>query len=314
MRIISLLASGTELVCELGAGHQLIGRSHECNHPEWVTLLPSVTRPAFLTDQDSAAIDAEVRRRVRNGEPMYDVDAERISHLQPDVMITQQHCRVCAVSPADFPMCKSGDAGDIAAQTLTLEANDLEAIFAGFRQVADAIGRTQQGYDLIEQYRQRLAALPGPDPAGPRVAIIEWADPLFTCGNWVPQLIEQAGGRPVLCHAGERSGTICWSDLLEADPDWIILAPCGYPLARACAELPLLQTQPGWDELAAIRHGRIAIADGDRYFNRSGPSIIDTAEMLAEIMHGLVPQGRHSTRGVTWIGWTEIEQNRAASL
>ena len=291
MRIVSLLASGTELVCELGAGRRLVGRSHECQRPHWVRDLPAVTAPTFPTDGSSEAIDAEVKRRVQAGEPLYRVDRALLEQLEPDLLITQEHCRVCAVSPADL---EKGGPPPPGATAVTLEAQDLPAIFRGFRSVAAALGMPEAGDRLLAGYRRRLERLGGTGE-GPTLLVIDWVRPLFLAGNWVPQLVFHAGARPVGMEEGSRAGQASWAQVRRLDPDWIVVAPCGYGLERTRREVPLLEQYPGWKELRAVRAGRVALADGDRYFNRSGPSVVETAEILHEILWG-----GHRFRGEAW--------------
>ena len=284
MRIISLLAGGTEIVCALGAGDELVGRSHECDNPAWVRRLPCCTRAAFNTEMTSREIDAEVRRRLKAGEPLYQIETAKINELRPDVLIAQAHCDVCAVTPAD--VARSGQ--PIGCRVLSLQAGSIAGIMADVRSIADAIGRPDAGLRLltelmarIESVRQAIASR-----RRPTVALIEWTDPIFVTGNWGPELVEAAGGTPVLCAAGKHSRAIEWETVRESDPDVLIIAPCGFDSPRALRELPTLERYPGWFDLRAVKSRNVFSADGNLYFNRSGTTIADTAEILADILHG----------------------------
>lgn len=286
MRVVSLLASATEIVCALDAGDTLVGRSHECDNPEWVSRLPRCSEPAFDVLGPSRAIDAEVRRRLRAGEPLYHVANDRIRALRPDLVIAQTHCEVCAVTPAAVerdPSCLTEF------RLVGMSAFSLDDISASIAAVADALGRSAQGQDVIARERARLDAVHrafAPLPR-PTVALIEWTDPMFVMGNWMPELVRVAGGEPVLGHPGELSRGESVSQLVEADPEFVIVAPCGFPLERALAERPVLEAYPGWRDLRAVRAGHVAIADGNRYFNRSGMTVGRTAEIIAQILHGV---------------------------
>lgn len=293
-RIVSLLASATEIVCALGAGDRLVGRSHECDNPEWVTRLPACTRPAFDTSVGSAAIDAEVRRRLRAGEALYEVDAGLLARLQPDLLIAQSHCEVCAVTPAD--VLRSDAAA--AQRTLSLAAACLADIYDDVLAVGRALELEAAADRLVGGMRGRIArvsaAVRGRAPA--RVVVLEWTAPVFAIGNWGPELVAAAGGLSLLGDSGVHSQARAWQDVRAVDPDWLIVAPCGFSLPRTLADVPVLEALPGWSDLRAVRAGRVVLADGNRYFNRSGITVVDTVELLAEIFHGW-PAG---LRGSAW--------------
>lgn len=288
MRVVSLLASGTEIVCALGAADSLVGRSHECDNPEWVRSLPTCTRPAFDVNVSSGQIDAEVRRRLKAGEPLYHVDTDLIRRLKPDLLITQSHCEVCAVTPGDV---ERAGCGALASQVLAISAGSVDGIFDGIRVIAQSLGTPHSGSDLIASMQRRIQTVTKAvqhRPA-PTVVMLEWTDPIFSMGNWGPELVEAANGKILLGEKGEHSRAIPWDHVRKADPDYLIVAPCGYGLARAIAEAPLLESLPGWSDLRAVRKGQVAFADGNRFFNRSGTTIVETVEIIAEILHGLPP-------------------------
>ena len=294
MRVVSLLASGTEIVCALGAGESLVGRSHECDNPPWVATLPMCTRPAFDIAMSSGQIDAEVRRRLKAGEPLYHVDTELIDSLEPDLLITQEHCEVCAVTPADV-----GRAGCVVAgQVVALRAGSLEGIFDGVAAIGHALGREGAAARVVNHIRHRIGAVyeAVKHRRAPSLIMLEWTDPVFAMGNWGPELVDAANGRLVLGERGEHSSAIDWKRVREADPEWLIVAPCGFDLERTRREVPTLEALPGWSDLRTVRDGKVVLADGNRYFNRSGTTIVETVEILAEILHGY-PAGH---RGKAW--------------
>jgi iron complex transport system substrate-binding protein len=285
MRVVSLLASGTEIVCALDAGERLVGRSHECDNPAWVRSLPQCSEPAFDVSVSSREIDREVNRRIRSGEPLYHVQMERIRELMPDMILAQVHCEVCAVTPRD--LIQDG-IRPVEAQVVPLSASTLDDIFEGMMQVARALGLTAKGRDLVEKERTRLDAVrrKTSGKSRPSVVVLEWTDPIFAMGNWGPELVRIAGGEPLLGNDGLYSSPISADLLREADPDFLIVAPCGFDLDRSWREQSVLEALPWWDELKAVQEGKVAFADGNRLFNRSGMTVTETAEVLAEILHG----------------------------
>jgi iron complex transport system substrate-binding protein len=301
-RIVSLLASGTELVCALGLGEWLIGRSHECDHPAWVTRLPAVSHPSFDITGSSREIDERVRERLRAGQPLYEVDDALLLQLSPDVLITQTHCEVCAVSPADFTRQLAPKLER--KQVLTLSGGTLSAILQDFVDVATVLGRPEAGKALVEAIRARLDELARTTralPHHPSLVCLEWIEPPFAMGNWGPELVELAGGTNLLGQAGAHSTTTPWSALREADPEVLVIAPCGFGIERTLGEVARLEQQPGWQELRAVRNEQVYVADGNLYFNRSGPSLFETPQILAEILHPSVLSPAH--RGRAWRRW-----------
>lgn len=297
MRIVSLLASGTEIVCALGAGESLAGRSHECDNPEWVRSLPACSEPAFDISVSSRAIDAEVNRRIRAGEPLYRIHMDRIRELEPDLIIAQSHCEVCAVTPGDVE--RSGCAVPLAT-VLGLSAGSVDGIFESIGEIARAIGREEAARTVIECERQRLANVRDKtaNRLRPSVVMLEWADPVFAMGNWGPELVEIANGELLLGKAGEFSRAIPFDELQRADPEVVIVAPCGFSLDRTLHERNVLEQHPGWASLRAVRARKVAYADGNLFFNRSGMTVAQTAEIIAEILHGVVFDA--PTRGKYW--------------
>ena len=301
-RIVSLLASGTELVCALGAGDRLVGRSHECDYPEWVKKLPAVSRPTFDITGTSRAIDERVRTRLRDRLPLYEVDDAAIASLAPDVLVTQTHCEVCAVSPAD--LAHGGSPLLTRKQVVALETGSLEAILEGFRAVARVLDLEQACDALVGGIRTRMADLAARTRplTRPTVVCLEWTDPVFAMGNWGPEIVALAGGTSLLGNTGQHSASIAWEAVQQADPEILVVAPCGFGVARTLGEMPALAANPGWRDLRAVREGRVFVADGNIHFNRSGPSVFETPWLLAEILHPDQFPARH--RGTWWVPWT----------
>jgi iron complex transport system substrate-binding protein len=297
MRIVSLLASATEIVCALGAGEMLVGRSHECDNPAWVRSLPACSSPAFDIAVSSGEIDAEVRRRLRSGEPLYHIHGELIRELHADVLITQSHCEVCAVTPSDVE--RSG-ACLPAAHQVALSASSLEEICQGILRIGQALGLEGRAEAVVRGERERLDKVRENVSRFRRstVVMLEWADPLFAMGNWGPELVEIANGELLLGKKGEYSAAIASEQLRDADPEYLIVAPCGFNLQRSLRELGVLERHPWWRDLQAVRNGNVAFADGNLFFNRSGMTVSQTAEIIAEILHGVSFGGR--TEEVSW--------------
>jgi iron complex transport system substrate-binding protein len=297
MRIVSLLASATEIVDALGAGEWLVGRSHECDNPPWVKKLPMCTRPAFDIAVSSKDVDTEVRRRVMAGEPLYHVDSALIDSLKPDLVIAQEHCEVCAVTPAD--VARAGCAAVLS--VLALQAGSVQEIFRGVESIGDALGREHEAAALMSSMRGRMEAVHSAVKhlRAPTVVALEWTDPVFAMGNWGPELIEAANGRLLLGNPGAHSASVDWKMVRDADPEWLVIAPCGFDLARTLRDVPVLEALPGWFDLRAVNYGKVALADGNRYFNRSGTTIVETVEILAEILHGY-PNGHWGEAWVTY--------------
>jgi len=297
-RVVSLLASGTELLDAIGAGDCLVGRSHECDSPAWVKRLPSISRPTFDVTGSSAETDRRVREKLARGEPLYEIDRARLEALAPDLVIAQSHCEVCAVTASQLDAAHSWP-GLEGLATVSMSGGSLAGILHDFALVSRAVGRAAEGAALCARLRDgaeawRRATAPLPRP---RVLCLEWTDPPFPMGNWGPELVDLAGGECLLGRAGEHSAAVAWDEVVAADPEVLVVAPCGFDRARAEAELPALARRPGWDRLRAVRDGRVYAADGNRYFNRSGPTVFETVAVLAEILHPRVFEARYEASG-----------------
>jgi iron complex transport system substrate-binding protein len=302
-RVVSLIASATEIVCALGFEDQLVGRSHECDFPESVKRLPVCTEPKFDVEGSSYEIDQRVKAVLQEGLSVYRVHADLLKQLSPDVIVTQSHCEVCAVSQRDVERAVCDWLG-ARPKVVSLAPNALADVWESFRQVAAALDAEGRGEDLIRRLQQRISAIADRAralPAQAGVAYVEWIDPLMAGGNWMPELVEQAGGVNLFGEAGKHSPWMTWDELRDRDPDVIFVAPCGFDLGRTRREMPALTGRPGWQEMRAVRGGRVYLADGNQYFNRPGPRLVESLEILAETLHsGAFSFGHEGT------GWQEL--------
>ena len=300
MRIVSLLGSSTEIVCALGMESHLVGRSHECDFPPSVRRLPPLTEPRMDVRLPSAAIDRQLKDLLREALSIYRVDAEALRELRPDVVVTQTQCEVCAVSERDVA-CALETWLDGRPQIVSLRGADLEGVWQDFRSVAGALGVPERGEQLLQRLQARIQAIATratSQPETPTVACLEWIDPLMASGNWVPELVRLAGGRNQFGEAGRHSPWLAWEELVAADPDVIVVLPCGFDLERTRTEMPALVQRSEWSRLRAVRTQRVALADGNACFNRPGPRLVESLEILAEIFH---PHGfDFGHRGVGW--------------
>jgi iron complex transport system substrate-binding protein len=287
-RVVSLLPSLTEIVCALGAGQRLVGRSHECDHPPAVTNLPVLTAPRFATSpaDGSANVDARVRALLRDALSPFSVDVARLRALAPDLILTQDQCRACAASLGDLEDALGAWLGR-APRVVSVAPGSLGEVFEAVRQVASALELPAAAERLLAELGARITTIgerTGARAPRPRVAVIEWLDPLMTAGHWLPELVAIAGGEPLLAHNGRPSRWIAFDELRAADPDVIVVAPCGYPLATTRREHSRLTTLPGWRTLRAVQGAQVFLADGNQYFNRPGPRLVESLEILAEIL------------------------------
>jgi iron complex transport system substrate-binding protein len=284
-RIVSLLPSATEIAVALGLGDCLVGRSHECDYPAFVRELPVCTSTKIEKGLTSQQIDDRVQEVVRQGLSVYTVDTELLRALRPDLILTQSQCAVCAVTPADLTDALREWTGT-APQLLSLAPDTLGDVWGDFARVGDAAGVRAQADAAVRMLQARLDALSKQAARGerPTVAAIEWIEPLMAAGNWVPELIEIAGGKPLFATTGQHSPWLDWADLNAADPDYIVAMPCGYQLPQTLADLDPLVKHMGWSNLSAVRAGRVFAADGHHFFNRPGPRLVESAEILASIL------------------------------
>ncbi len=286
-RIVSLLPSTTEIACALGFQQALVGRSHECDFPPGVEHLPILTEPKLDASATSARIDDRVKQLVRDGLSVYRVDAEKLRELRPTVILTQDHCQVCAASLRDVEEALTTWLGE-RPRVLSLNPNGLEEVWNDISRVASELGVEARGRDYVAELGERVAGIAEQTVRirhRPSVACVEWIDPLMAAGNWVPELVTLAGGNSAFGEKGEHSAWLEWESLRAADPEVIALLPCGFDIERTRRELGPLIAQPGWGNLRAVQAGRVFITDGNQYFNRPGPRLFESLEILAEILH-----------------------------
>ncbi|HJT58537.1 MAG TPA: cobalamin-binding protein [Ktedonobacteraceae bacterium] len=315
MRIVSLLASATEMVAALGCLDQLVGRSHECDYPPTVLELPVVSKVQINVEGSSAEIDAQIKALAElqrtsaestasfDNAPtqsedaalralsIYAIDVKQLQELRPDVIFTQTQCEVCAVSERDVTRAVQQLTG-LEPRVVSLAPYRLSDVWEDVLRVGAALGRREQAETLIDGYRKGLARLEKiagtfvKESGKPQVAVLEWLDPLMGAGNWTPELVAYAGGEHVFGEVGLHSPWLSWEELQEADPDVLVLSPCGYTIERTLVDVPLLEKHPVWRNLTAVRNGRVYAIDGNAYINRSGPRLVDSAELLGRVIWG----------------------------
>jgi iron complex transport system substrate-binding protein len=286
-RIVSLIASATEIVCALGFEDQLVGRSHECDYPPSVKRLPVCTAPKLNVHASSAEIDRQVKTLVERALAVYDVDAPLLERLEPDVIVTQSQCEVCAVSLRDVERAVCSWL-QRCPRLVSLKPDALADVWRDIEDVATALDAPDRGAELVERLKARMAMVAEKargQAERPRVACVEWVEPLMAAGNWVPELVELAGGVNLFGVAGKHAPWMTWEQLVEADPDAIVFMPCGYDIQRTRQDVPLLEAKPGWGGLKAVRSGRVYVTDGNQYLNRPGPRLAESLEILAEVLH-----------------------------
>ncbi len=287
LRLLPLISSATEIVHALGLGEFQIGRSHECDFPPTVLKLPICTRPAIPVNGSSREIDALVKDRVRQALSVYDVDAELIRELNPSHIITQTQCEVCAVSLADVERTLQADFRT-QARVISLEPYALKDLWADIRRVAEACDSGEQGERLISSLQSRMNSIQqkaAAAPGCPSVAAIEWLEPLMAGGNWVPELIQMANGRNLFGIAGQHAPWMTWEQLVEANPDAIVVLPCGFDIPRTRSEMHWLTEREGWCELSAVQARNVFLCDGNQFMNRPGPRLVESLQIFAEILH-----------------------------
>lgn len=284
MRIVSLVPNGTEILFALGAGEQVVGVSHECDYPEEARRRPVLTGSALRSGMSAAEVDAAVSAQVGGGESLYTLDEARIAELAPDVIVTQQLCPVCAVSTAQvdgavrpLPRCP---------EVVSLDPKTLGDVLADIRRVGELTGRTAEAAALVSELARRLdgvrAAVAG--RPRPRVLALEWLDPPFAGGHWVPEMIEIAGGTNLVGRPGGHSARLTWDQLAELDPDVIVAMPCGFDEAGAREQIATVADRPEWRSLRAVREGPVHPVDANGCFSRPGPRLVDGIERLAGIL------------------------------
>jgi iron complex transport system substrate-binding protein len=288
-RIISLVPNGTEILFALGAGDEVVGVSHECDYPAAARTRPILTGSALTPGMSAAEVDAAVAAQVRNGLSLYTLDEARIAALAPDLIVTQELCPVCAVSTEQVgdalrPLPRCPD-------LLSLDPRTLAGVFADIARVGEATRRTAAAEALLaalerrlEAVRARVAGLPRP-----RVLALEWLDPPFAGGHWVPEMIERAGGIDAVARPGDPSARLTWEQVAAADPDVLVVMPCGFDASGAQEQISTISERPEWQALRAVRDGRVYAVDANGCFSRPGPRLVDGIETLARCFHGPTP-------------------------
>lgn len=285
MRIISLVPNGTEILFAVGAGEQVLGVSHECDFPPEARTRPILTGSALTPGMSPSEVDQAVSAQVGSGLSLYTLDEARIADLEPDLIVTQQLCPVCAVSTEQVngavrPLPRCPD-------LLSLDPKTLEDVLADIRRVGEATGHTAEAEALLAGLEQRLDAVRSRvvDRPRPRVLALEWLDPFFAGGHWIPEMIEIAGGADVVARPGDHSRRLTWEEVQTLDPDVLVVMPCGFDEAGASDQIGLLADRPEWRALRAVREGRVHPVDANGCFSRPGPRLVNGIETMARIFH-----------------------------
>jgi iron complex transport system substrate-binding protein len=299
-RIISLLPSATEIVCALGLQDELIGRSHECDYPPEVQGLPICSQPRFEPVGSSAAISHEVRTVLQEALSLYRVNVDRIRTLKPHTIITQSQCAVCAISTDELRAALHEVLQQDDIHIIDLNDDSLDSVLDNMQRVADTLGAHRLGEELVRRMRDSFAAVEGRAghlPDKPRIAYLEWIEPMMPAGHWMKTLVTMAGGANVF-HDLPRP-RIGFDELVAQDPDCLFIAPCGFSIGRSLEDIHFLESHTAWQDLKAVRGHQVFIGDGNHYFNRPGPRLVDSLEILAEILHPELFKPQHRPSG--WI-------------
>jgi iron complex transport system substrate-binding protein len=305
MRIVSLLPSLTELVCALGHGDELVGVTHECDFPPGVERLPHLTQSAIPAGASSSEIDALVSAQQGS---LYELDGDRLAELAPDLILTQEQCDVCAVNEETVREIAAGLPGP--PRVLSVNPTTLDEVFAMFRRVGDAIDARNEAESLIAGFKltfgeaARLRKVAGLGSRPPRrVLVLEWLDPPFSAGHWIPELIERAGGAEVIGVAGVPSARITWKQVVASRPEVVIVAPCGCSLGRAEEDLRAIEDRPEWRDLPAVRNGAVVVVDGAAYFSRPGPRLETSFRIAAAAIDPEACGALAPPEGQGWRRW-----------
>jgi len=301
--IVSLIPSGTEMVCALGCQEDLKGRSHECDFPNGISHLPICTAPNISVNGTSQEIHDRVSGMLQDALSVYRVEVETLRTIKPDIIVTQTQCDVCAVSFTDVERALK-ESLDIEPTLITLHATNLQGVWDDLLRVAQGVGKAKEGRQLLSSYQTRIAAIAERCRKGkthPSVACIEWMEPLMAAGNWIPELVQLAGGQSVFGEPGAHAPCVTWETLAEANPDMLVLMPCGFSMPCIEEEMRILTKNPVWPTLKAAQNGHVYVTDGNQFFNRPGPRLVESLEIFAEIFHPTRFQFGHS--GTGWRQW-----------
>jgi iron complex transport system substrate-binding protein len=289
-RIASLLASATEILYGLGLGDRVVAVSHECDFPQEAATRPRVTRTHVDAERSSAEIDTQVHALTTAQSALYSIDVEQLVALRPDLIVTQAQCDVCAVRYADVLDAVATRQELSQTHVVALNPHTMDDVLEDIRRVGEATGTSREAVQYVNRLQGRIDAVRNVAAAistdkRPRVVAIEWIEPLMVAANWMPQLIDWAGGQQNLTQAGDHSAYSRWDDVRACDPEVIVIMPCGFDLQRTLQEWPVLRSLPGFAETSAVRNGRVYAVDGNAYFNRSGPRMVESLEILAHLVH-----------------------------
>lgn len=287
LKIVSLLPSATEIVAALGLTESIVGRSHECDYPVEIKNRPVCTQARLDSKKPSGKIHDDVTSIVQSALSIYQINIDALQQLQPTHIITQDQCDVCAVSLAEVEKAVAS-LGENHPKIISLQPNVITDLWADIERVADQLGvesrhvveNLEARVKICAQKTQKLSIM-----ERPKVACIEWTDPLMIAANWIPELVTFAGGQCLFSVAGKNAPQVTWETLVATNPDVIIFMPCGFDLERTRTEAMLLKNRPEWQNLHAVQSGRVYVTDGNSYFNRPGPRLVDSVEILAEILH-----------------------------
>ncbi len=286
LRIVSLLPSATEIIDCLGLTNYLVGRSHECDYPPAIKNLPVCTEARLNSDKKSGEIDADVQTLMQKALSIYRIKTEVLEQLQPTHILTQDQCDVCAVNLPEVERAIA-QLTNSNPQIISLQPDLLKEVWDDIERVAKTLG--VEAKPILDKLQRRIDAISNRVQVliteKPTVVALEWTEPLMVGANWIPELIEIAGGEPLLSVKGEHSPYLFWESLIDVDPEIIVIMPCGFNLERTAQESKILTKHPAWKTLTAVKNGQVFITDGSAYFNRPGPRLVDSAEILAEIFH-----------------------------
>lgn len=301
MKIVSLLPSATEIVCALGLRNALVGRSHECDFPKGVRSLPAVTNSSYPQQETSLDTDRAIRDLLSRGLSPFEADPDLLRGLDPDIIITQDHCDVCAISLERLKSAAQCYFENSGVNLVSLSPTSLQEIMNSIHAIGNALNVTDKADALVTELSERLNIIRQTVQGEPkkRAVTLEWISPLMTAGNWVPELIDIAGGNDLIGIPGDHSPWIGFEEIREADPDFLLIMPCGYSIQDTLNEFDSLTQIDGWGDLKAVHEQQVYLLDGNQYFNRPGPRMYDSARILAEIFHPNLFQPLY--KGTGWI-------------
>ena len=304
MRIISLISSATEIVSSLGCSEFLVGISHECDYPDNIKDLPVCSEPKFDVEVSSIEVDSQVKSLLQDALSIYRVKEDKISELEPDLIITQSQCSVCAVSLNDVQNALKKNL-DISPLVISLEPNNLNDVLMDIQNLGTKLKKTDAANNIVNIFNKEIDYFKKTNQNQNKitVACIEWIDPLMFAGNWVPEIVYIAGGNDLFGLEGEHSSWSKYSELYQKNPDKIVFMPCGYNIEKTSIEIKNLYKMKEWMDLEAVKLGNIYIADGSQYFNRPGPRLLDSIKIMNDIIHD------RDLHGFFGKGWVKIDKN-----